>query len=129
MACAAVTAGGGVLSDGVQEVGFAVVGQAVVGTASGGAVTLQSGIVPCFGAGAQQACICGDLDGSGGATDLGDFNVFQVCFGLRAPTAQCPQVAFDCADLNQDNWVNLTDFNTFQVLFGTVSSNSPPNCP
>ena len=74
-------------------------------------------------------CSCGDIDGNGGVVDLSDFNTFAVCFGLRAPTAQCPQAVFDCADLNQDNWVNLTDFNTFQVLFGTVNTKTPPNCP
>ena len=73
-------------------------------------------------------CVCGDLDGSGGRVDLSDFNVFSVCFGLREPTVICQQELFDCADLNQDDWINLTDFSTFQVLFGTVSSNSPPSC-
>jgi hypothetical protein len=73
-------------------------------------------------------CHCGDLDGDGGAVDLGDFSYFSVCFGLRAPTAQCPAALFSCADLNQDEWVNLTDFSTFQVLFGTENTNSPPNC-
>jgi hypothetical protein len=73
-------------------------------------------------------CLCGDLDGSSGTVNLSDFNLFQVCYGLRAPTVQCPQDLFDCADLNGDDWVNNSDFNTFQVLFGNVSTNSPPNC-
>jgi hypothetical protein len=76
----------------------------------------------------EAGCLCGDLDGDGGVVDLGDFSPFSVCFGLRAPTEQCPQSLFDCADLNGDGWVNLTDFSTFQVLFGTVNSNTPPNC-
>ena len=61
--------------------------------------------------------------------DLTDFSMFSVCFGLTGPTAECPPDEFDCADMNDDDWVNLTDFNTFQVLFGNVSTNSPPNCP
>jgi hypothetical protein len=73
-------------------------------------------------------CICGDLDGDGGVVDLSDFGKFQVCFGLWAPTAQCPQELFECADLNLDGWINLADFSTFQVVFGTVSTSSPPNC-
>jgi hypothetical protein len=77
----------------------------------------------------EATCHCGDLDEDGGQVDLGDFNQFAVCYGLRGPTEQCPQERFDCADLNQDDWVNLTDFSTFQLLFGTVSSNSPPDCP
>jgi hypothetical protein len=76
----------------------------------------------------ESTCTCGDLDGSGGTVNLSDFSGFQVCFGLRGPTPQCPEDLFDCADLNQDGWINLTDFSTFQVLFGTVSTNSPPNC-
>jgi hypothetical protein len=75
------------------------------------------------------ACICGDLDGDGGSVDLADFSKFSVCFGLRAPTAQCPQETFSCADLDGSGWVNLTDFSTFQVLFGTASTKSPPGCP
>jgi hypothetical protein len=74
-------------------------------------------------------CACGDLDENPGPTNLGDFSKFQVCFGLRAPTAQCPQNVFDCCDLDGNGWVNLTDFSTFQVLFGTTSTNSVPNCP
>ncbi len=73
-------------------------------------------------------CLCGDLDGDGGRTDLSDFSKFQVCFGLRTPTEQCPEMLFNCADLDGSGWINLTDFSTFQVLFGTVSSSSPPNC-
>jgi hypothetical protein len=73
-------------------------------------------------------CVCGDLDGDGGTVDLGDFSRFQVCFGLRAPTEQCPPALFDCADLDQNGWINLTDFNTFQVLFGGMDTNTPPNC-
>ena len=102
------------------------IGQPDAGEMSGGTFSLTGGFwpgVPC-----APACTCGDLDGSGGKVNLSDFNKFAVCFGLRAPTPQCPQEEFDCADLNQDDWINLTDFNTFQVLFGTVNSNSPPNC-
>jgi hypothetical protein len=73
-------------------------------------------------------CYCADLDRDGSRVDLSDFSLFSVCFGLRAPTAQCPQDLFGCADLNQDEWVNLTDFNTFSVLFGTVSTGVPPDC-
>ena len=73
-------------------------------------------------------CTCGDLNDSGGPVDLSDFSEFSVCFGLRAPTAQCPSELFECADLNQDNWINNSDFSSFQVLFGGVSTNSPPNC-
>ena len=75
------------------------------------------------------ACICGDLDDSGGKVNLADFSKFSVCFGLKAPNTNCPQALFDCADLNQDGSINLTDFSTFSVLFGTISTNSPPNCP
>jgi probable HAF family extracellular repeat protein len=67
-----------------------------------------------------ESCGPGDLDNDGDV-DLSDFNKFQVCFGLRAPTPQCPDELFDCADLNDDGWINLTDFSTFQVLFGTVN--------
>ena len=74
-------------------------------------------------------CICGDIDVNPGTTNLGDFSQFQLCFGLRAPTGQCPQALFDCCDLNADDWVNLTDFSTFQLLFGNISTNSVPNCP
>jgi hypothetical protein len=74
------------------------------------------------------ACTCGDLNGSGGKVDLSDFSDFSVCFGLRGPTAQCPQETFYCADLNQDGWINNSDFSTFQVVFGTVNTNLPPNC-
>ena len=71
--------------------------------------------------------LLGDIDGDGDV-DLSDFSTFTVCFGLRAPTAQCPADLFERADLNQDDWINLTDFSTFQVLFGMVSTNLPPNC-
>ena len=74
------------------------------------------------------SCICGDLDGLGGTVNLSDFNLFQICYGLRAPTGQCYQELFDCADFNQDGWINNSDFNTFQVLYGTVSTSSPPDC-
>jgi hypothetical protein len=75
------------------------------------------------------ACICGDIDETPGPTNLGDFSKFQVCFGLRGPTTQCPADLFECCDLDGSGWVNLTDFSTFQVLFGNVSTNSVPTCP
>jgi hypothetical protein len=75
------------------------------------------------------ACVCGQIDATPGPTGLGDFAVFQVCFGLRAATPQCPQAAFDCCDLEANGWINNSDFATFQVLFGNISTNSVPNCP
>ena len=60
--------------------------------------------------------------------NLSDFNLFQICYGLRAPTGQCTAEMFDCVDLNGDDWINNSDFSTFQVLFGTVSTSSPPDC-
>jgi hypothetical protein len=71
--------------------------------------------------------IPGDCDGDGDV-DLSDFSTFSVCFGLRGPTAQCPQGDFDCVDLNGDSWIDLTDFSVFSVFFGTATSNAPQNC-
>jgi hypothetical protein len=94
---------------GNQMVG-SVIAQALENSAVGGGhlpVFLDFRIPQCLG-----DCDCN------GHVDLNDFNTFAICFGLHAPTAQCPPEWFGCVDLNGDEWINLTDFNTFQVGFG-----------
>lgn len=77
----------------------------------------------------QCECVCGDLDGDGGNVDLADFSSFALCFGLPAPSAECPAELFNCADLDQNGWIDLSDFGTFALGFGLSSTNTPPNCP
>jgi hypothetical protein len=74
------------------------------------------------------ACICGDVDGSGGPVDLNDFAVFSNCFGLTSPSGSCTQQQLDCCDVNGDGVVDLNDFSTFATIFGQTSTSSPPNC-
>jgi parallel beta-helix repeat protein len=71
---------------------------------------------------------CGDIDGSGGAVDLGDFSFFALCFGFNGPNDQCPEPYFSCSDMNGDGLVNLADFGDFANWFGLISGLYPPNC-
>ncbi|UCG33547.1 MAG: hypothetical protein JSU68_02725 [Phycisphaerales bacterium] len=77
----------------------------------------------------QCDCVCGDLDGDGGNVDLADFSSFALCFGMPAPSAECPADLFTCADLDQNGGIDLADFGTFALGFGLSSTNAPPNCP
>ncbi|UCG34346.1 MAG: hypothetical protein JSU68_06845 [Phycisphaerales bacterium] len=74
------------------------------------------------------SCICGDLDNSGGAVDLGDFATFANCYGLTAPTPSCEAAQLSCSDMDVNGVVDLNDFATFANLFGLTSTDSPPNC-
>jgi predicted outer membrane repeat protein len=73
-------------------------------------------------------CICGDIDSSGGAVDLNDFNSFSLCFGLAGPGGDCAAEAFACSDLDGTGDVTLNDFGTFAILFGGTTANQVPNC-
>jgi hypothetical protein len=74
------------------------------------------------------ACICGDINGSGGLVDLNDFSLFALCFGRDAAGGDCSEEAFTCSDLDASGSVNLGDFSTFAVLFGMNSTSEVPDC-
>ncbi len=75
-------------------------------------------------------CACGDLASPpDNLVSLADFSAFTVCFGLAAPSPECPADLFTCADLDADGAVTLADFSTFTVLYGrTPDGLAPPDC-
>jgi hypothetical protein len=76
----------------------------------------------------ENECSCGDVDGSGGPVDLGDFAAFALCYGLSSPTPDCDEARLWCADLDGSGTVNLSDFATFAAVYGLASTSSPPDC-
>ena len=75
-----------------------------------------------------EPCPCGDINRSGGPVDLTDFATFGSCFGLPAPTEDCPAPALECSDLNGDGAVNLLDFATFANWMGESPAGFVPEC-
>ncbi|UCG33365.1 MAG: hypothetical protein JSU68_01795, partial [Phycisphaerales bacterium] len=75
------------------------------------------------------ACVCADIDHSGGPANLGDFATFAVCFGLSAPNPpDCDAAAFACSDMDASGTVELGDFATFAIWFGLETAQTVPNC-
>jgi hypothetical protein len=95
------------------------------GAMTGGSFALSGGF--WVRAAAAPPCGCGDLD-SDGDVDAVDFAGFSVCFGLIAPSVDCPAGQFFCADLNGSGGVNLVDFSLFSGAFGLAPAGSPPDC-
>ena len=75
------------------------------------------------------ACVCGDVNGSGGLVDLDDFALFANCFGLSGPMPpECEAEHFACSDLDGNGEITLEDFSSFALWFGMTSTSTPPAC-
>jgi hypothetical protein len=73
-------------------------------------------------------CPCGDIDRSGGPSNMADFAVFANCFGLNAATPECTKPELICSDLDGDTVVDLGDFATFAAFFGLSTTQVTPGC-
>jgi hypothetical protein len=72
----------------------------------------------CNANGVPDECEPGNIDGVGGV-NLDDYYLFFVCIDYGGP-GQPPAVPWcECADLDDDEDVDLADFRRFQVVFGT----------
>jgi len=67
---------------------------------------------------------CGDVDGSGEATNLSDFTAFATCLESGDATSQ----SCLCSDLNGDAAIDLADYAIFTQIIDTESFNAIPNC-
>ncbi|UCG34242.1 MAG: hypothetical protein JSU68_06315 [Phycisphaerales bacterium] len=76
----------------------------------------------------EPGCVCGDIDQSGAAVDLGDFATFAVCYGFTAPGGDCSASAFECSDMDGDTTVDLGDFATFATFYGLTTTYTVPDC-
>ncbi len=96
-------------------------------TSPGGALELRGGFWVMDVAPPPVACGCGDLDDND-IVNLGDFSLFAGCFGLPAPTPDCPADVFLCADLDGSGAIDLVDFSLFSGAFGLPAQGNPPDC-
>ncbi|UCG33350.1 MAG: hypothetical protein JSU68_01720 [Phycisphaerales bacterium] len=75
------------------------------------------------------SCICGDIDGSGGGSNLADFATFAACYGYAAPNPpDCDEQALACSDLDGNGTIDLADFATFAAFYGLDTTYTVPSC-
>jgi hypothetical protein len=74
---------------------------------------------------ASCAYTCGDIDGSGGNVDLGDFGKLAGCWGADLTV----DTSCICADLVEsgDHMIDMLDLFVLAELFLSNSSDYPPN--
>ncbi len=120
--------GGGSMTDSGQNLAvYGTAGQPDAGLMTGGNFTIVGGFWPAASAPPPIACGCGDLDDSG-LVNLADFSLLSACYGLDAPSLDCPAALFLCADLDGSGAIDLVDFSLFSGAFGLPPQGSPPDC-